>query len=54
MNPITPEGAGSAQNPLPPRKGCGFHRKRKHIGRGEKHFGEVPAGAVLGLCAWHE
>jgi hypothetical protein len=94
-NPITPEGAASAQNPLPPvpttkilaishfmgtpmtraqraqitphevhdtvnaclggkidqwyfrtdGEGCGFHRQRKHTGRGEKHFGEIPAGA---------
>src|SRR5262249_40321284 len=27
------------------REGCGFHRQRKHTGRGEEHFGEIPAGA---------
>ena len=27
------------------REGRGFHRQRKHTGRGEKHFGEIPAGA---------
>jgi hypothetical protein len=28
----------------PRREGCGFHRQRRHNGRGEKHFGEIPAG----------
>src|SRR5215467_12331325 len=94
-NPISPEGAASAQNPLPPvpttkilaishfigtpmtpaqraqimphevhdtvsaylagkidqwyfrtdGKGVVFHRQRKHNGRGEKHFGGIPAAA---------
>ena len=27
------------------REGCGLHSQRKHTRRGEKHSGEIPAGA---------